>query len=81
MLDFIKWYFITISVYFIFYYFHFMLKAPERDKIFPSLLELVNYIRDQKHGPGGFTDIFACITIVYVIVGALAAFISVIGGK
>lgn len=80
MLDFVKWYFVTIFIYFVVYYFYFMLKVPRRDEIFPSLLELVNHIRDQKHGPGGFTDIFACITIVYVIVYALGSLVSVYAG-
>lgn len=82
MLNIIKWYLIAISVYLVFYYFYFALKTERRDRIFPSLLDLVNYIRDQKYGPGGFGDIFACISIVYglfALVYGIVVFLS--GGK
>lgn len=82
MLNIIKWYLILISVYFICYYFYFATKTERRDRIFPSFLDLMNYIRDQKYGPGGFGDIFACISILYgifAIAYGIATFLS--GGK
>lgn len=80
MLDIIKWYLITISVYFVFYYLYFATQTSRRDRIFPSLLDLMNYIRDQKYGPGGFTDIFACISLLYGSVAVGYVIVMVLGG-
>ena len=80
MLDIIKWYLITISVYFVFYYLYFATQTSRRDRIFPSLLDLMNYIRDQKYGSGRFMDIFACISLLYGSAAVAYFIVMVLGG-
>ena len=81
MLNIIKWYLMLISIYFICYYFYFATKTERRDKIFPSLLDLMNYIRETKNDPDGFLRALGFITLIYSVPSAVLAFVLLVNGK
>lgn len=78
MLDIIKWYLIVVSIYFLLYYFHFACTTARRDKIFPSLLETMNHIRETKDSTDGFICTFIWVTVWYVVVYAFVVFVLTI---
>ena len=77
----IKWYLIIISACFVVYYFRYILTTSRRDKIFPSLLEVINHIRETKSDPDGFLRGLGFITLIYGVPSAVLAFILLVNGK
>lgn len=77
----VKWYFIIVSVYFVVFYFCYMLTTSKRDKVFPSLLEVVNHIRENDDNQGNFFSPLVVITIIYSVISALVLFFALITGK
>lgn len=74
MLDILKWYFILVSVYFLINYFHFACTTSNRDKIFPSLLEMMNHIRETKRNRDGFIVNLIGFSVFYAIIAPVVAF-------
>lgn len=82
MLEIIKQYLITISVYSVSYCLYSAIQVSRRNRVFPSLHDLMDYIRDQKYGPNGFKDIFVYISLAYGCFAIWYGIItSYIGGK
>nr|DAV20905.1 MAG TPA: hypothetical protein [Caudoviricetes sp.] len=77
----VKWYFIIMSAYFVIFYFYYTLTASKRDKVFPSLLEVVNYIRESKDNQNDFFGSLIAITAIYGIISAIVLFFALITGK
>lgn len=77
----IKWYLIIVLSYFVVYYFYYTLTASRRDKIFPSLLEVVNHIRETKDDTRGFLGTLFCITFIYGIPSVVLGLIFLVNGK
>lgn len=77
----LKWYLIIMSAYFIIFYFYYMLTASKRDKVFPSLLEVVNHIRENKDNQTDFFGPIIAITVIYGIISAIVLFFALITGK
>ena len=77
----LKWYLIIMSVYFVIFYFYYMLTASKRDKVFPSLLEVINHIRETKKEPCGFMDGLKFASGVYAIFSALYLFGAFLTGN
>lgn len=77
----VRWYFIIISVYFVVFYFCYMLTTSKRDKVFPSLLDVVNHIRESDDNQGNFFGPFIAITVIYAIISAIVLFFALITGK
>ena len=81
MLNVVKWYLILVSVFFLIYYVRYILTTSRRDKIFPSLLEVINHIRETKKEPCGFMDGLKFASGVYVIFSALYLFGAFLTGN
>lgn len=77
----VKWYLIVVFVYFVVFYFCYMLTTSKRDKVFPSLLEVVNHIRENDDNQGNFFSPLVVITVIYGIISAIVLFFSLITGK
>lgn len=77
----IKWYLIIVSTFFVVYYFYYTLTASRRDKIFPSLLEVINHIRETKNDDGCFLHVLTVISLIYGIPSAILALILLVNGK
>lgn len=77
----IKWYFIIMSAYFVIFYFYYTLTTSKRDKVFPSLLEVVNHIRENKDNQTDFFGPLIAITVIYGIISAIVLFFALITGK
>ena len=77
----VKWYLIIVPVYFVIFYFYYMFTAPKRDKVFPSLLELVNHVRETKDNQTDFFGPLIAITVIYGIISAIVLFFALIAGK
>lgn len=77
----VKWYLIVVSVYFVVFYFCYMLTTSKRDRVFPSLLEVVNHIRENDDNQGNFFNPLVVITIIYSVISALVLFASALTGK
>lgn len=77
----VKWYLIIVSIYFVVFYFCYMLTTSKRDKVFPSLLEVVNHIRENDDNQGNFFSPLVAITVIYVIISAIVLFFLSIAGK
>lgn len=77
----LKWYLIIMSAYFVIFYFYYMLTASKRDKVFPSLLEVVNHIRETKDNQTDFFGLIIAITVIYGIISAIVLFFALITGK
>lgn len=77
----LKWYLIIMSAYFVIFYFYYMLTTSKRDKVFPSLLEVVNHIRETKDNQTDFFGPIIAITVIYGIISAIVLFFALITGK
>lgn len=77
----VKWYFIIMSAYFVIFYFYYTLTASKRDKVFPSLLEVVNHIRESNDNQSDFFGPIIAITVIYAIISAIVLFFALITGK
>ena len=77
----VKWYLIIVSACFVVYYFHYILTAPRRDRIFPSLLEVINRVRETKDDPKGFLHALGFISFIYGIPSAIFALVLLVNGK
>ena len=77
----LKWYLIIMSVYFVIFYFYYMLTASKRDRIFPSLLEVINHVRETKDDPKGFLHALGFISFIYGIPSAIFALVLLVNGK
>lgn len=77
----LKWYLIIMSAYFVIFYLYYMLTASKRDKVFPSLLEVVNHIRENKDNQTDFFGPIIAITVIYGIISAIVLFFALITGK
>lgn len=70
-----------MSVYFVIFYFYYMLTASKRDRIFPSLLEVINHVRETKDDPKGFLHALGFISFIYGIPSAIFALVLLVNGK
>lgn len=77
----VKWYLIITLVYFVVFYFCYMLTTSRRDKILPSLLEVINHIRETKKEPCGFMDGLKFASGVYAIFAVFYLFVSFLTGN
>lgn len=77
----VKWYLIIIPVYLVVFYFYYMLTTSRRDRLFPSLLDVVNHIRESKDNQADFFGPFIAITVIYAIISAIVLFFALITGK
>lgn len=77
----VKWYLIIIPVYLVVFYFYYMLTTSRRDRLFPSLLDVVNHIRESKDNQTDFFGPLIAITVIYAIVSAIVLFFALITGK